>query len=198
MPAPQRLGFLGGSFDPPHFGHFQIARDMREQLELDRVYFIPAAGSPLKSKVPSASGEDRISMLQAGIKGQNEFGVIDWELTQPPPSYTINTVSHLRESSPGAEIFWLIGADQVAQLDRWHRITELVQLAHLVAIHRPGHSAAPPPIKGLSLHHLRPRDIKISSSMIRECILAGKPIDNFVPNAVLEIIANKGLYQYSN
>ena len=119
-----KIAIYGGSFDPIHHGHLILAHDAIEQLELEKVILVPVAVSPFK-KPPIASGEMRLSMLRGAIKGEMGFAVDDCELRRSPPSYTIDTVVDIRRREPGAEIFCLIGDDNVRDLAKWHRFAEL-------------------------------------------------------------------------
>jgi nicotinate-nucleotide adenylyltransferase len=182
-----KIGIYGGTFDPIHFGHLILARDTRESLELEKVIFVPAAASPLKEP-PVASAEMRLSMLRAAIEGQNGFVADDCELKRPPPSYSIDTVLQIRERDPNAELFWLIGSDNVSSLSKWHRIDALENLVQFVVLDRAGSAAK----------HSYPvvqRKIDISATEIRKRVASGQSIRYFVPAAVEEIIRRGNLYR---
>src|ERR1051326_3786486 len=131
-----KIGIYGGTFDPIHHGHLILSRQACEELELDQLIFVPAALSPFKRNPPQASGEMRLSMLRAAISGQEDFFAEDCELKRPPPSYSIDTVLQIREREPNADLFWLIGADNVDGLNQWRRIEELKQLVQFVILDR--------------------------------------------------------------
>src|SRR5207237_6030421 len=131
----RKIGIYGGTFDPIHHGHLILGRQACEELGLDQLIFVPALLSPFK-KSTYASGEMRLSMLQAAIAGQKDFLADDCELKRPPPSYSIDTVLQIRERDPNAELFWLIGADNVSGLDKWHRIEALRNLVQFVVLDR--------------------------------------------------------------
>ncbi len=131
----RKIGIYGGTFDPIHHGHLILARQTCEELGLDQLIFVPAALSPFK-KAACASGEARLSMLQAAIEGQDGFAADDCELKRPPPSYSIDTVLQIRERQPMGELFWLIGADNVGGLSKWHRFEELQELVKFVVLDR--------------------------------------------------------------
>ena len=184
----KKLGIYGGTFDPIHHGHLILARQACEEIGLDRVVFIPAALSPFK-KSAHASGEQRLAMVQAAIDGQNYFAADDCELKRPPPSYSIDTVLQIREREPKAELFWLIGADNVHDLRKWHRFEELDQLAQFIVLDR-----------GCSQEtaHSYPvvrRNIDISATDIRNRVASGCSIRYFVPPAVEEIIRQGNIYR---
>ena len=109
----KKIAIYGGTFDPVHHAHLILAREAIETLDLDKVILVPAAISPLKKAAPVASGEVRLAMLQAAIKGDPKFEVDECELRRPPPSYTIDTVEEIRGRNGDASIYCLIGEDNV-------------------------------------------------------------------------------------
>src|SRR5260370_6301792 len=131
----RKIGIYGGTFDPIHHGHLILARQACEELGLDQLIFVPAALSPFK-KAAYASGEARWSMLQAAIEGQEGFSADDCELKRPPPSYSIDTVLQIRKRESKAELLWLIGADNVGGLSKWHHFEELRKLVQFVVLDR--------------------------------------------------------------
>src|SRR5262252_1585770 len=110
----------GGSFDPVHHAHLILAREAIETLGLEKVILVPAAISPLKKAAPVASGEVRLAMLRAAIRGEPEFEVDECELRRPPPSFTIDTVREIRRRERDAEIHCLVGEDNVERLSEWN------------------------------------------------------------------------------
>ena len=130
----ERIGLFGGSFDPIHIGHLVLAREAREQLELDRVIFIPAAISPHKLHREPAPAEARLEMVCAAIAGEPGFEADDCELTREGPSYTVDTARLMRARWPGAELFYFIGEDNLAKLDTWREIETLRELVHFVVL----------------------------------------------------------------
>jgi len=191
-----RIGFLGGSFDPIHLGHLVVAQDALEGLGLDRVDFIPAAVSPLKGYELTATAAQRLEMVRLAIAGDARFGVLDLELRRGGTSYTVDTVRSLRALFPGAELFCVIGADQLARLAEWKEIGELVRLVEFVHLGRPGVAeAAPPAIPGLKLHRVAGHEVAISSSELRGRANRGLPLWPFVPLKVSEFIDSESLYR---
>ena len=116
-----RIALFGGSFDPPHTGHLSIAEAAVDQCGLDRIYFVPCRVSPLKGKLPGASGGERVAMLRLALAGVSRAEVSEWELARPGPSYSWETVEHFAAQFPDARLYWLMGADQWAVIDRWAR-----------------------------------------------------------------------------
>jgi nicotinate-nucleotide adenylyltransferase len=185
----KKIGIYGGTFDPIHNAHLILGRQACEQLALDRVIFVPAALSPFK-KATHASGEARLSMLRAAIEGELMFTANDCELQRPPPSYSIDTVLQIHEREPDAELFWLIGADNVDRLIDWHRFEELNKLVKFVVLDRACNEMKSP-------YLIVQRNIDISATEIRKRVASGRSIRYLVPRAVEEIIRHEKLYRES-
>ena len=191
-----KIGLMGGSFDPVHFGHLRAARDAMDQYALDRLILVPAAQTPRKSGITKTSGHHRMAMLQAAIGDDDRLKVSDFEVSQGGVSYTINTVRYFREQFPTDELFWIIGADQVPLLDQWRSIDEVVKMVEFIYLARPGHpTAARLATSGLTLHRCEGRSTNISSTELRGCIQQRKFVDEFVPRAVAVYIEQYDLYQ---
>src|SRR5438105_4181655 len=131
-----RLGLFGGSFDPVHHGHLLVAQAAREELSLDRLFFIPAAQSPFKPEAKPSPANERLRLLRLALAGQEWCEVDLQEIERGGVSYTIETVRNYARRFPAAEIFYLVGADHVPQLPKWREADELARLAHFVAIPR--------------------------------------------------------------
>jgi nicotinate-nucleotide adenylyltransferase len=185
--ALKKIGIYGGTFDPIHHAHLILARDALERLGLDEIIFVPAAISPLKKTVPVASGELRLAMLRAAIKGEPKFVVDDCELRRPPPSYTIDTIEKVRQGNRRTAIYCLIGEDNVQTLTKWHRFDELEKMVRFVVLDRTGQ----PPT---SSYPVIDRKIDISATEIRMRVASGRSIRYLVPPAVEEIIRREKLY----
>ena len=191
-----KIGIMGGSFDPVHFGHLVAAQDAMEQHKLDRVIMVPAAQAPLKDYEVSASGPDRVAMVQAAIDWDHRFEASSFEVEQGGVSFTIQTVRHFRALYPDARLFWIIGGDQVPKLNRWRDIEELAQLIEFIFLERPGHAAKEAPdVPGLRLHRCDGHLIEISSTELRERMHQGLSLDYFIPHKTIEYICEKGLYR---
>lgn len=185
-----KVALLGGTFDPIHHGHLILARDAVEQLEAERMVFIPAAQSPHKLAREPAPSEARLEMLRAAVEGEPGFEVDDAELHRAGPSFTIDTVEAWRGRAPGAEFFYLIGYDNVRELHTWRRFEELRKLVQFVVF---GREILPPAeIAGFPVLH---RQVDISATEIRERVARGDSIRYLVPEAVRAIIKARGLYQ---
>jgi nicotinate-nucleotide adenylyltransferase len=187
-----RLGIYGGTFDPVHGGHLLLARDALEQIRLDAVLFVPCGQSPLKSRKPRATDAQRLAMLRLALKSEPRFWLTRCELDRPAPSYAIDTATEIREAFPRAELFWLIGADQLAQLDKWHRWKDLRRQVKFVLLPRGEAASKHKPGAVLSLP--QPRRIDISATEIRHRVKSRLPIDHLVPNPVAAYIKRHALY----
>ena len=188
-----KLGLFGGSFDPVHLGHLLVAQAALEELGLARLHFIPAAQSPFKPENKPAPATERLRLLRLALAGRTECEVDDQEIRRGGISYTVDTLRDYARRFPGAELFYLIGADNVPTLPKWREAGELSRLAEWVAIPRPGQPPVsfPPPFRG---RMLRGFPFGVSSSQIRERVKAGLAIDHLVAPAVAEAIHNYRLY----
>src|ERR1051325_5280314 len=133
-----RIALFGGSFDPIHLGHLLVAQAAREELELDRLFFIPAAQSPFKPGSAPAPAKERRRFLRLALAGKTWCEVDEQEIQRGGVSYTVDTIRDYARNFSGAEIFYLIGADNVAKLPEWREANELARLAQFIAIPRPG------------------------------------------------------------
>ena len=193
----EHIGIYGGTFDPVHHGHLILARDAVEQLGLARLIFVPAALNPHKlTRQPAASGELRLQMLRAAVAGEPRFEVDDCELHRAGPSYTIDTVEAIRARLPAAasrdHLFYLIGADNLAELPRWHRIDALRALVTFTVFHRRVPSS--PSLAANDLPTLD-RVIDVSSTEIRNRVASGRSIRYLVPEGVAAVIDDHRLYR---
>jgi len=193
FPAVQRLGIFGGSFDPVHLGHLLVAQAAAEELGLTRLFFVPAAHSPFKPENQPASDAVRLQLLRLALAGNTQCEIDDQEVRRGGTSYTIDTLRDYVRRFPGAELFYLIGADNVAKLPLWREADELARLAEFVVIPRPGDEDRPfpAPFRGRQLAGF---PIGVSSSQIRARVKAGLPIDQLVPPTVAEAVRNNRLY----
>ncbi|MFA6287451.1 MAG: nicotinate-nucleotide adenylyltransferase [Opitutaceae bacterium] len=190
-----KIGFLGGSFDPVHFGHLMAAQDALERGGLDRLIFVPAAQAPLKPDVVQASAEHRLAMLWTALAGDGRFGISDHELRRGGLSYTIDTVRHFRAEFAGDELHWVIGADQLPGMHRWKEVAELVRLVEFIVLARPGHEGAErADIPGLRMRRCEGHLLEISSTEIRERARRGLGLDYFMPHKTVEYVRETHLY----
>jgi nicotinate-nucleotide adenylyltransferase len=189
----QRIGLFGGSFDPVHLGHLLVAQAAREELNLDRLYFIPAAQSPFKPECQPTPATERLRLLRLALVGKTWCEIDEQELRRGGVSFTIDTLRDYAARFAGAQLYYLIGSDHVAQLPKWRDAAELARLAQFVVIPRPGRGVVPlpPPFQGKTLSGF---PLGVSSSQLRARIKSGQSIEHLVPAAVAEAIRNNGLY----
>jgi nicotinate-nucleotide adenylyltransferase len=189
-----KLGLYGGSFNPVHLGHLLVAQAALEELGLDRIIFIPAAQSPFKLDSQHALAAARLQWLRLALAGRPNCEVDDQEIRRGGVSFSIDTLRDYARRFPTAELFYLIGADNVAKLNEWREPAELARLAEFVVVPRPGGTATqfPLPFRGRTLTGF---PLGLSSSQIRARISAGLSIEPLVPSPVAEAIKNSGLYR---
>ena len=189
-----RIGLFGGSFDPVHLGHLLVAQAAKEELQLDRLFFILAAQSPFKPDRQPSAARERLRLLRLALAGWTWCEVDEQEIQRGGISYTIDTVRDYVARFPDTELFYLVGADQAVQLGKWRAAADLARLAQFVVIPRPGQNGTgllPVPFRGRVLGGF---PVGISSSEIRARVKAGLPLEPLVPKPVAEAIRNNGLY----
>ncbi|MCD6048754.1 MAG: nicotinate (nicotinamide) nucleotide adenylyltransferase [Verrucomicrobia bacterium] len=189
----KRIGLFGGSFDPVHCGHLLMARAAMEEAQLERMIFIPAAQSPFKPGGSNTPAVLRGAMLRQALAGQTQFEVDELEMHRGGVSYTIDTVQEFQRRHPDAHFWYIIGADHVPLLTKWREAEKLASLVEFLVIPRPGEPTTPlsEPFRG---QVLRGFPFGVSSTIIRERVKAGLPIDHLVPPVVVETIRNNRLY----
>jgi len=191
----RRIAFFGGSFDPFHCGHLEMARAAASALRLHQLNFVPARQNPLKPDAPVASTADRLAMLRLGVDREPRFDIWEAELGRPGPSYTLHSVQHIERVYPNCHLFWIIGADQLADLPRWHGSAELVRRIGFIVLRRPGHELVWPGLPGLTTYLVDNPLNPASATEARERARAGQPLDGLVPPAVAAYIQAHGLYR---
>lgn len=191
-----RLGLLGGTFDPPHYGHLIAAQEVAWRLGLDQVLFLPAHQNPLKSRAPSSAADHRCAMVALAIDGNAVLQLSRLDVDRPPPSYTVDLLRLLH--TPDKQLFFLVGADILPELPRWRSPEEILRLARLVVVRRPG--SPEPDVAGLPAA-VRERvevvpipGVDIAARHLRERVRLGQPIRYFVPPAVERYIYDHRLY----
>jgi nicotinate-nucleotide adenylyltransferase len=189
-----RIALYGGAFDPVHNAHLRVARYALKQAGLDRVIFVPSAQSPLKANPPVASDEERVEMLELATAGEARFKVDSFEVEQGGTSYTIESAKYFHECYPASDLFWLVGADQFEQLDRWRAIDELVELVSFMVLGRPGSTLVPCKIENLHYMVIDAPLMEENSSEIRQLCEQGQPVTGLVADSVEAFISEQGLY----
>lgn len=204
-----RLGVLGGSFNPIHFGHLIAARAVAEQLGLPTVLLIPAAIPPHKQLAQLASGPHRLAMARLAVEGDPLFEVSDMELSRAGPSYTFDTLNALKSQyGQDSQLLWIIGADTLPELETWYRVVDLVRLAEIITVVRPGtlpqrreQLASLEAKIGVSeldrilRNRLGTPAIDISATDMRHRIAGGLSVRYLTPDAVAHYLAANGLYR---
>jgi nicotinate-nucleotide adenylyltransferase len=195
-----RIGVLGGTFDPIHYGHLAIAEEARVAMEFDYVLLVPAGQQPLKHGSHVATPEQRLAMTRLAAAGNPGLRVSPLEVERDGPSYTVTTLEQLRRTV-GGELHFILGADALADLHRWRQAARLIELAWLVAIARPGFApdlaALDARLPGASkrVTVLEGPQLDISSSALRERLAIGRPVRYLLPDAVLAYIEEHRLYR---
>jgi nicotinate-nucleotide adenylyltransferase len=199
-----KIGVLGGTFDPIHLGHLIVAEDIRQKLGLGEVLFVPAGrpGLKLKEEKPISAAEHRLAMVRLAVASDPYFKVSTLEIDRPGLSYSIDTVLELKAKlSAGAEIYFIVGPDALAELPRWKDPGRLVEVCQVVGIGRPGHAQTDLHILESSIPGVSQRirlmdvpQIDISATEIRRRVAQRLSIRYLVPEAVEKYIAEHRLY----
>jgi nicotinate-nucleotide adenylyltransferase len=197
-----KIGVLGGTFDPVHMGHLEIASEAKNSLDLAEVILVPSGKPPFKpNRLITPSGQ-RLKMLHLVVVNTPNLQVSTIEIERPGPSYTADTLAELKvQYGVDDELFFILGWDSLEQLPEWYQPSRIIALCRLVAVPRPGH---PRPkldtleagVPGISRRvvFLEKPEIDISSSKIRELAARGEPIEHLVPGPVATYIREHGLY----
>jgi nicotinate-nucleotide adenylyltransferase len=198
----QRLGVLGGTFDPIHHGHLVAAQEAHYQLALDLVLFVPAGNPPHKPVRPISAAEHRLRMVELAIAGKDEFDLSQVDVDRPGPCYTVDTLALLREEwGPDPSFFFIEGSDSLAEITTWYQPHRLIQLSELAVVQRPGAELdldrLEEALPGLSerLHWVQMPQLEISSSDLRARVRKGRPISHLLPERVEAYIREQGLYR---
>lgn len=199
-----KIGILGGSFDPVHYGHLILADQLIQEAGLDKVVFIPAYVSPFKTDSTQTSAEDRYEMLKLAIADNPQFDASDIEIKKEGPSYTIDTLNALKaQAGPDDEIYFIMGQDTFLEIKKWHRSDELLRNYSFIIGKRPGESTKEmfalfkelfAVYKGLKVEFFDIPEMDISSTTLRNKLKLGKSVRYFLPDPVLDYIYEHNLY----
>lgn len=209
----QRIAVLGGTFDPVHCAHVNVANTVYQSLALDALYMIPCWQSPHR-ELPTASAQHRLTMLNLALADQASLTADARELEKQGPSYSVDTMRALRDEHPQAQLFLIMGGDAFQHFLKWHCWQEILTLTHLVVVKRPGYSllddcadkalatlvkerlieGAPMTLAG-SILSVAVEPSSVSATEIRSLLLKQQSADNYLPTAVLQYIQQHGLYQ---
>jgi nicotinate-nucleotide adenylyltransferase len=190
-----RIGLLGGTFDPIHNGHLQIAEQVLAQMKLDRVFFIPTGTAPHKQERDTASRAHRLKMISLALKDYPLFTLCDIEIKSSRVSYTIDTISALKQRHPTDQFFFIIGTDAFCRLSEWKEPERLLALCPFVVVPRIGTPFSRLPNKDVTnVTFIRTPPIRVSASKIRARLKEKKIVDTLLPKNVLSYIMREGIY----
>lgn len=200
MSKENRVGIMGGTFDPLHMAHLIAAEEARAAFDLDRVIFMPAGDPPHKTESPISDVEHRYAMTLLGTAENPHFEVSRIEIERPGPSYSVNTLRLLQGMlGPQVEIYFIAGADEILDIENWHEADALPDLARFIAIPRPGSDLAElerlPERFRASIDVLKMREINVSATEVRHRAETGASIRYLVPASVEAYILKQGLYR---
>jgi nicotinate-nucleotide adenylyltransferase len=201
----EKIILFGGTFDPIHKGHTEVALCAAKKLNASKIILIPARRSPHKSNQPVAGDTDRIAMMQLAIADYKNFEISNVELNRAEPSYTIDTIRQLREKlGENCEFYWLIGADMLPTLPLWHQINDLLEECNICVMNRGGYDKPdfeslrgklnPKHINNLKKNMIETPFMEISSTEIRQRVVDEKDISEFLHPAVVDYIKRRKLY----
>ncbi len=195
-----RLGIMGGTFDPIHYGHLVTAEEALHQFALDEVVFVPTGQPWMKEHGSVSPAEDRYLMTVIATASNPRFRVSRLEVDREGTTYTVDTLRSLRaEIGDGADLFFVSGADAILEIFQWKDPEELFALAHFIAATRPGYdidafeATAPTSLPGVTVMNIPA--LAISSTDVRDRVAAGRPIRYLVPEGVNSYVAKAGLYR---
>lgn len=189
-----RIGVMGGTFDPIHHGHLVAASEVAARFDLDEVVFVPTGKPSFKQNQDVTPAEDRYLMTVIATASNPRFKVSRVDVDREGLTYTVDTLRDLRATHPDADFFFITGADAIEQILNWKNIDELFEMAHFVAVTRPGHSLS---LEGLSPDAVTALEIPaltISSTDCRARARAGEPVWYLVPDGVVQYISKHRLY----
>jgi nicotinate-nucleotide adenylyltransferase len=192
----RRIGVMGGTFDPIHHGHLSAANEVRHRYALDEVVFVPTGQPWQKEHRAVSAAEDRYLMTVIATASNPRFSVSRVEVDRPGPTYTVETLRTLRGEHKDAELFFITGADALAQILTWRDADDLFDLAHFVGVSRPGY--APVDVGGFpdgTVTLLEVPALAISSSDLRARVADGQPVHYLAPDGVVQYIRKRNLYR---
>ena len=191
----RRIGVMGGTFDPVHHGHLVAASEVAHDFTLDEVIFVPTGEPYQKDHRQVSPAEDRYLMTVIATASNPKFSVSRVDIDRPGPTYTIDTLRDLHAAAaPEDELFFITGADALAEILTWHDADELFTLAHFVGCTRPGHQLSEAGLPDGKVSLVEIPALAISSTECRARVASGQPVWYLVPDGVVQYIAKRGLY----
>jgi nicotinate-nucleotide adenylyltransferase len=192
----RRIGVMGGTFDPVHHGHLSAANEVLHRLALDEVVFVPTGQPWQKEHRAVSAAEDRYLMTVVATASNPRFSVSRLELDRPGPTYTVETLRAMRAEHQDAELFFITGADALAQIPTWRDAEDLFDLAHFVGVNRPGYDDVD--LSGFTegaVTLLEVPALAVTSSDLRARVAAGEPVHYLAPDGVVQYIRKRNLYR---
>lgn len=186
-----KIGILGGTFNPIHFGHLILGEQVLWQLRLDKVIFIPTFMPPHKSNKDIISASHRLKMIQLAVRENRHFLVSDTEIKRKGKSYTVDTLREIKRQYPRAKLFFICGSDLVNEIPTWKNVDEIYKLAKFVLAKRPGFGKR---LSGRNFLKIDVAQVDISSSLIRQLVREGRSVRYLLPQNVREYIVKNKLY----
>jgi nicotinate-nucleotide adenylyltransferase len=190
-----KIGVMGGTFDPIHHGHLVAASEVADRFGLDEVVFVPTGQPWQKAEREVSRAEDRYLMTVVATASNPRFSVSRVDIDRNGPTYTADTLADLRTERPDAELYFITGADALAQILSWHRLDELFQLAHFVGVTRPGYELEDDHLPDGAVSLVEVPAMAISSTDCRRRVAEGHPVWYLVPDGVVQYISKRGLYR---
>ena len=191
----RKIGVMGGTFDPIHNGHLVAASEVAHRFGLDEVIFVPTGQPWQKSDRTVSRSEDRYLMTVVATASNPMFSVSRVDIERPGPTYTADTLTDLRTEHPDAELYFITGADALAQILTWQRLDELFRLAHFVGVTRPGYTLDDDHVPDGSVSLVEVPAMAISSTDCRRRVEGGRPVWYLVPDGVVQYISKRRLYR---
>lgn len=195
--VPLRIGIMGGTFDPIHYGHLALGSAAAEDLGLDRVLFVPTGKPWQKAHSVVSEPHHRWEMTRRAVEADERFSISPVDIDRTGPTYAIDTVADVENEYPGPiSVFFIVGADTLENLSTWHRVDDLCSRVTFVAVNRPGHSRSSAEIpSSATVTSVDMPGIDVSSTDCRNRIKDGRTIRYFTPDSVMEYIDQKMLYR---
>ncbi|CAL9529286.1 putative nicotinate-nucleotide adenylyltransferase [Streptomyces sp. enrichment culture] len=194
-PGRRRLGVMGGTFDPVHHGHLVAASEVAARFDLDEVIFVPTGQPWQKEHRQVSAAEDRYLMTVIATASNPQFSVSRIDIDRGGKTYTIDTLRDLRAQHQDADLFFITGADALAQILTWRDAPELFSLAHFIGVTRPGHTLTDPGLPNGGVSLVEVPALAISSTDCRERVARGDPVWYLVPDGVVRYINKRALYR---
>jgi nicotinate-nucleotide adenylyltransferase len=191
----RRLGVMGGTFDPIHHGHLVAASEVQARFGMDEVVFVPTGIPWQKDKRAVSPAEDRYLMTVIATASNPRFSASRVDIDRQAPTFTVDTLTDLRTQFPDHEMFFITGADALAQILSWKRIDELFALAHLIGVTRPGFHLDGTHLPDRAVSLVEVPAMAISSTDCRQRVADGLPVWYLVPDGVVQYISKRGLYR---